>query len=127
MGAIFSLDHTILLVRNQAESVEFYRQVMGFGHEGKAGPFEVMRINTGFTLDLLQQAPADPVHLAFSVDPATFDAVHKRLIQHNIPFGGDTFQRDGRIAANPFGARGMADALYFYDPDRHNLELRVYR
>jgi hypothetical protein len=25
------------------------------------------------------------------------------------------------------GARGMADALYFYDPDEHNIETRTYQ
>lgn len=126
MNSLFSLDHTVLRVRDLAASVRFYQQVLGFRHEGRAGPFEVMRVNAGLTLDLVQHAPNDPVHLAFCVDRATFDAVHQRLIQGKIAFGGNPFERDGQVAANAYGARGMAEALYFDDPDRHNLELRVY-
>jgi hypothetical protein len=61
-------------------------------------------------MDLLHAAPEDEVHLAFSVDRETFDAVLARIREHNIAFGTH---------------RG-AGALYFYDPDGHNLELRVY-
>lgn len=123
---MISLDHTILHVRSHAASLDFYQHVLGLRYEGKAGPFEVLRINPGLTLDLMQQTPKEPVHLAFSVDRATFNEVQVRLRQLNIAFGGDVFERDGQVASNSFGARGRADALYFYDSDQHNLELRVY-
>jgi len=126
MNTMISLDHTILQICNPAKSISFYRQVLGFKHEGKAGPFKVLRVNTGLTIDLLQQVPGDQVHLAFCVDRATFDWVHKRLIQKNIPFDGNVFERDGLVAANVFGARSLADALYFYDPDQHNIEICVH-
>jgi hypothetical protein len=69
---MISLDHMILRVRNQAESVRFYQQIL------------------------------------------------------NIPFGNGPFDRTGGPAAKSLGARGMADALYFYDPDAHNIEIRSY-
>jgi hypothetical protein len=50
-------------------------------------------------MDLLHAAPEDEVHLAFSVDRETFDAVLARIREHNIAFGTH---------------RG-AGALYFYD------------
>lgn len=123
---MISLDHLIVHVTNPAASVQFYRDILGFHHEGRAGPFEIVRVNPGLTLDLMQSVPNTQAHLAFSVDRPTFDAVLERLRERAIPFGGEVFERDGRVAANAFGARGMADAVYFYDPDRHNLELRVY-
>jgi len=86
----------------------------------------VIRVNAGLTLDLMQSLPKAQVHLAFSVDRQTFDAVLDRLRERAIPYGGEPFELDGRVAANAYGARGMADAVFFYDPDRHNLELRVY-
>lgn len=42
-----------------------------------------------------------------------------------IPYGGDPFSRDGRSALQP-GARGWAEAIYFFDPDRHNIEVRTH-
>ncbi|KAF0815098.1 hypothetical protein IGB42_00175 [Andreprevotia sp. IGB-42] len=83
-------------------------------------------MNDGLTLDFLQQAPMEPIHLAFAVDRSTFHNVHQRLIEHGIAFGGDTFNRDGRIGANAFGAAGMAESIYFHDPDQHNIEIRLY-
>ncbi|MDB6061421.1 MAG: hypothetical protein JWM78_1524 [Verrucomicrobiaceae bacterium] len=120
------LDHTILRVSNIAASIRFYRDVLGFEYIGRAGPFEMIRINTELTLDLMEVSPKDPMHFAFSFDRATFDALHARLLQYGIAFGSDVFERDGRIAQNSFGAKGNAQAFYFYDPDRHNLEARLY-
>ncbi|MBI3432038.1 MAG: VOC family protein [Hydrogenophilales bacterium] len=120
------LDHLILRVRSTPDAVEFYNQVLGFKHVGRAGPFEVVRVSPSLTIDLMQEEPKGPVHLAFSLDNASFYGLHSRLISRNIPFGGDVFVRDGLIAENPFGARGLAKAFYFYDPDGHNLEARLY-
>jgi glyoxylase I family protein len=123
---MISLDHMILRVRNQAESVRFYQQILAFKHEGRADPFDILRVHEGFTLDLMEQVPQDQVHLAFCLERAAFEAVHRRLIQLNIPFGNGPFDRTGGPAAKSLGARGMADALYFYDPDAHNIEIRTY-
>jgi hypothetical protein len=85
-----------------------------------------VRVNEGLTLDLLGEAPRDPVHLAFCLDRAGFDAVRRRLIERSIAFGSTPFDRDGGPLRQSEGARGMADAWYFYDPDGHNLEVRSY-
>lgn len=121
-----SLDHMILRVRKQAESVRFYQQVLTFKHDGRAGPFDILRVHDEFTLDLMEQTPQDQVHLAFCLKRAAFEAVHRRLIQLNIPFGNGPFDRAGGPAAKSLGARGLAEAFYFYDPDEHNIEIRTY-
>lgn len=123
---MITLDHTILRVRNLRKSVDFYTDVVGLSHAGSAGPFEIVQVGPSLTLDLMQETPNDPVHLAFSLDPGSFEALRVRLVERGIPFGGDVFSRDGRISENTFGARGIARAFYFYDPDRHNLEVRLY-
>lgn len=121
-----NLDHTILRVRSTAESIDFYKKIMCFNHIGRAGPFEILRVSPSLTIDLLQEKPKDQVHLAFAFDSAAFHELHARLVSQGIPFGGDVFIRDGRVSKNSFGASGIARAFYFYDPDKHNLEARLY-
>nr|WP_295382596.1 VOC family protein [Pseudoxanthomonas sp.] len=119
------LDHLILRVRSIPVSVSFYREVLGFPHEGRQGPFDVLRIGADSVIDLLQAEPRDPAHLAFHMDPLRFEQTLERLRAAGIAFGGDPFSRDGRIRPQ-FGAGGWADALYFHDPDHHNLEIRTH-
>jgi glyoxylase I family protein len=121
-----TLDHIILRVRDPVASAHFYQEVLGFRHEGREGPFELVRVNESFTLDLMGETPRDPVHLAFCLDRASFEAVHRHLGERSIAFGSTPFDRKGGPLAKSQGARGMADAWYFYDPDGHNLEVRSY-
>jgi glyoxylase I family protein len=111
---MISLDHMILRVCDQAESVRFYQQILAFKHEGRVDPFDILRVHDGFTLDLMEQVPQNQVHLAFCLERAAFEAIHRRLVQLNIPFGNAPFDRAGGPAAKSLGARGMADSLYFY-------------
>ncbi len=120
------LDHLILRVDDAARSVKFYRDVLGFEHEGRAEPFEIVRVNDGLTIDMMETPPADKIHLAFRLDRADFDAAHRQLVLRGIAFGNQPFARDGGPPAKSQGARGPADSLYFYDPDGHNLEIRTY-
>ncbi len=121
-----TLDHMILRVRDAGESLTFYERVVGFKYVGHSEPFEIVRVSASLTIDLLQEVPKDPVHLAFSVDHASFDELRHRLIQANVPFGDDVFVRNGKTAPNPFGARGLAESFYFYDLEQHHREARVY-
>jgi catechol 2,3-dioxygenase-like lactoylglutathione lyase family enzyme len=120
------LDHIILRVCDPAASARFYQEVLAFRQEGREGPFDIVRVNENFTLDLMGAAPRDPVHLAFCLDRASFDAVRRRLGERSIAFGSTPFDRRGGPLEKSQGARGMADAWYFYDPDGHNIEVRSY-
>lgn len=119
------IDHLILRVGDARASVQFYRQMLGLRHEGQAAPFEVLRVDAGCTIDLLEAPPRDPAHLAFSMDRPAFDAIRARLEAGGIPYGGQPFAPDSKVGVQQ-GARGPADALYFFDPDRHNIEIRTY-
>jgi hypothetical protein len=123
---MITLDHLIVHVENQALSGQFYRDILAFHPESRVDPLEIIRVNPGLTPNLMQSHPKAQAHFAFNVDRRTFDVVLKRLHDHDIPFGGDVFERDGKIPANAFGGRGLAESFYFYYPDRHNLELRVH-
>lgn len=120
------LDHTVLRVSNKKRSLRFYEQIFGFMHEGKAGPFDILRVTDDFTLDLLEEEPRDSIHLAFSMRRTEFNEVKVRLETNRVDFGNGPHDRNDRSPARWFGARGMADALYFHDPDQHILEIRTY-
>lgn len=121
---MIALDHLILRVRRSAASVEFYTRTLGFVDEGRRGPFEALRVDAGLVLDLLEGDVRDTMHLAFRLGRGEFDAARQRLLDLGIAFGGGPFERDGRSGL-ALGAAGMAEALYFYDPDGHNIEIRV--
>lgn len=123
---MISLDHVIVRVRNASRSVKFYVDIVGLFHEERSPPFEIIRVSDMLTLDLLQESPKDPIHLAFSFDKDAFENLHHRLLSNNVPFGSGVFERNGLIDENSYGACGQARAFYFYDLDGHNLEARFY-
>ena len=124
------LDHLILNVNDVAESVRFYTEILGLAHEGKHEPFTVIRVSPDFLI-LLGPLPTEGgEHLAFSMSRAEFEDVFRRVQQREIPFG-DTFDAIGNmqgpsLESRDGGARGRATSLYFYDPNKHLIEIRHY-
>jgi len=121
---MLTLDHLILRVRCAGKAADFYARILGLVREGRRGPFEALRVDDGLVLDLLEGEVRDTQHLAFRLSREEFEAVHRRLAERGIAFGGGPFERDGTVGRT-LGAKGMADALYFHDPDGHNIEIRI--
>ena len=118
-----ALDHLILRVTNASASVRFYVAALDFSYGGSSAPFEVVRVNDGFNIDLLEEVPSEKTHLAFRLSQDDFERSKRSLAEKNIKFGSEPFVRDGRVGRQQ-GARGMQPAIYFYDPDGHNIEIR---
>lgn len=121
-----NLDHLILRTANWTLATRFYVDVMGFTHDGFSGPFLVIRVNEHLTLDLLEEPPAEKLHLAFAMSRACFNQILARVQVLGLPYGGTPFERKGGKPGRTAGARGDADAIYFSDPDGHHLEIRSY-
>ncbi len=122
------LDHTIVDVKDIEKSILFYRDIMGFEHrKGQHPIFEVMRINHDLSFDLIAVETVESRHLAFCMDQHTFDAIWERIKQAGIAYG-DSFTRVDNMQGpgQEPGTRGMADAIYVYDPSGHLLEIRHY-
>ena len=72
------LAHTIVPVRDQDESVDFYTNVLGFQYDGRDGMndvFDMICLNDSSTLDLRDsdEIPGLIHHYAFAWDRPNFD------------------------------------------------------
>ena len=121
------LDHLILVVNDAAASVAFYERILGFAPEGMDGPFSVVRVHAGLTLQLAPWGTKGGTHLAFAMPRPEFDATFARIRESGTPYG-DSFHAVGNNAGpgDETGARGMGKAIYFFDPDKHLVEIRHY-
>jgi catechol 2,3-dioxygenase-like lactoylglutathione lyase family enzyme len=121
------LDHTILEVTDLAESVSFYRDVVGLQHRGRHGPFEVILITEDTALDLWEQPSPASRHLAFRMDRATFDATFERIRNSGGTYGdGPSSPTNMRGPGRSGGVHGDTDSVYFHDPSGHILEILTY-
>jgi catechol 2,3-dioxygenase-like lactoylglutathione lyase family enzyme len=122
-----NLDHVILKVDDLEQSIAFYTNVMGFENIGQDGPFTAIRVNEGFQIQLAPWQTDGYEHYAFSVSRREFDSIFDRIKAGDIDYGPsfhDVGSNEG--PREEVGARGPAPTLYFYDPNKHLLEIRTY-
>ena len=123
------LDHIILNVNDMKKSIEFYTKIVGLNYDGeRAGtPFSVLRVGDALMIQLAPFGTTGGQHLAFSVSPSEFDAVFERVRAAGLEYG-DSFDTVGSMRApgDSEGARGMWKAVYFFDPNKHLIEVAHY-
>ncbi len=124
------LDHTIVPVKDQEESVEFYTKVLGFHYDGRGGMndvFAIIRLNDSFTLDLRRSDDVPSNHYAFAMDRAQFDQSFQAIKVAGIPYGdGPRDTTNMRGPGISTGAKGETLSVYFSDPSGHLLEIITY-
>ncbi|MFC0007584.1 VOC family protein [Micromonospora siamensis] len=114
-----TLNHTLVPAVDHSAAAEFFAHVMGLPllpPAGRHGHFRPVRVNDQLTLDFVAVPEPPGVHLAFDVDPDTFDAILRRLRAAGVPFGNAPTSPDNGRTDHPLCARG----LFFADAD-HNL------
>ena len=122
-----TLDHFILKVNDLDASVAFYTAVLGFGLEGRDGPFTVLRVCPDLQIQLAPWGTKGMEHYAFAVSAADFEAIFDRIRAAGIAFGPSFDSVGSNIGpGRESGARGAAPTLYFNDPNAHLLEIRAY-
>ena len=121
------LDHFIMKVNDIATSVSFYTEVLGFAAEGTDGPFTVIRVGPDCQIQLAPWGTPGHEHYAFAVSRAEFDRIFERIKAAGIAHG-PAFDSVGsnQGPGEESGARGLAPTLYFFDPNKHLLEIRTY-
>ncbi|WP_182875578.1 VOC family protein [Microbispora sp. H10670] len=117
-----TLNHTIVPAADNREAARFFASIMGLEEmppAGCDGHFAPVRVNDTLTLDFMTVDDPVGVHLAFDVDPATFDRILARLREARVPYGSDpAHPGNGRID-HPLCPRG----LFFVDSARNLYEV----
>jgi catechol 2,3-dioxygenase-like lactoylglutathione lyase family enzyme len=121
------LDHLILAVNDASRSLAFYKGILGLEHAGERGPFSVLRVSPELLIQLAPWGTKGGEHLAFSMPQAEFEGVFRRVRDDGIEYG-DTFDSVGNMRGPGIeeGAKGAGKTLYFFDSDKHLIEIRHY-
>ena len=114
------LNHTIVWCRDRQASARFLAQMLGRPEPSRFGPFAVVELDNGVSLDFHDTDGAiTPQHYAFLIDEPDFDAVLGRIHERGLDHWADPARsRPGEINRRD-GGRGV----YFPDPDGHFLEV----
>ena len=113
------LNHTIVAAHDRDESARFLADVLGLPPPTPYGPFAVVTLANGVSLDFLAEDEVTPRHYAFLVSEDEFDEILGRIRARGLPYWADPFDRHpGEINTND-GGRGV----YWKDPDGHVLEI----
>lgn len=115
------LNHTIVHARDAESSAQFLADVLGLGPPRRFGPFTVVDVANGVSLDFRSAAANEIIveHYAFLVSENEFDQVFARLKERAVDhFADPRLSRKGEINRNDGGRGG-----YFKDPNGHVLEI----
>jgi catechol 2,3-dioxygenase-like lactoylglutathione lyase family enzyme len=114
------LDHTIVWCRDKKQSANFLAQVLGLPPPVRFGPFLVVALGNGVSLDFHETDEAiASQHYAFLLSEEEFDQVFDRLRERRLQYWADPGRHRGGEINHNDGGRGV----YFEDPDGHFLEI----
>jgi catechol 2,3-dioxygenase-like lactoylglutathione lyase family enzyme len=113
------INHMIVPATDRKASARFLGDILGV-EPGPVviGHFEPLQVG-GVTLDFMDSAEVQSMHIAFVVDDATFDAAQKRFEELGTATFADPMRSQPGEINHRFGGRG----IYFDDPDGHFFEL----
>jgi len=121
------LDHTIVPVKDQAETVAFYVKIFGFKDEGRLWHFAVVRVNETLTFDFTTNKKFPTQHFAFAMEADESERVFQRIKEADIAYGdGPNDVANMKGPGMTQGSRGLGKAVYFRDPNGHVLEIKTY-
>ncbi len=117
-----TLNHTILWVRDKAESSTFLAEILGVGPPTTYGPFAVVQVANEVSLDFHDHDHDGDIasqHFAFLVTEDEFDVILGRITQRDLDHWADPGRTEpGQINTND-GGRGV----YWAEPSDHLYEI----
>ena len=113
-------NHTIVWCRDKQRSATFLAEVLGLPAPAPFGPFLVVNLDDGASLDFDQiEGDVASHHYAFLIDEDDFDSIFGRIVERGLPYWADPGKRRAGEINRHNGGRGV----YFADPDGHLLEI----
>jgi catechol 2,3-dioxygenase-like lactoylglutathione lyase family enzyme len=112
------VNHLIIPATDKQASARFLAGILGVKVGAPWGPFQPVTVGP-VTLDFDDATEIRPMHVAFLVDDAVFDAACQRLSNTEVATYADPFRRQPDQINHLYGGRGV----YFDDPDGHYFEL----
>ena len=114
------LDHTIVPARDSKASATFLAGILGLPPPTRFGPFQVVKLDNGVSLDFIDTDEAFIVeHYAFLISEAEFDEIFGRIRARDLSYWADP----GRSRPGEINHRDGGRGVYFEDPDGHLLEI----
>ena len=115
-----ALNHTIVPTTDKRASAEFLSGILGLPDGTPWGPFVVLPIPNGVSLDFIEAPKGfEQHHYAFLVDEAEFDPIFERVRAAGVAFYADPHRGQPGEINHHYGGRGV----YFDDPDDHLMEV----
>ena len=117
-----ALNHTIVHARDADASARFLTEILGLGEPTHFGPFTIVELANGASLDFLTTGPEWELmveHYAFLVTEPEFDEIFGRITERGLPFWADPHNTEAGQINHHDGGRGV----YWHDPDGHMLEI----
>src|SRR5918993_5350529 len=113
------LNHTIVQARDKEATARHLTTLFDLPEHATYGPFAVVQLANGVSLDIADDHSVHPQHYAFLVTEEEFDAIHRRIVASGLTYWADPFHRQENVVNRNDGGRG----LYWLDPNGHNLEI----
>jgi catechol 2,3-dioxygenase-like lactoylglutathione lyase family enzyme len=114
------LNHTIVHASDRDATAAFLTEILGLAEAGEYGPFRVVEMSNGVSLDVMQDSGSfQPQHYAFLVGDDEFDQILARIQERGLIYWADPFHRHEGTVNHNDGGKGV----YWKDPDGHNLEI----
>lgn len=116
------LNHTIVHAHDAAASAAFLSEVLGVAAPTRFGPFHVVRVDNGVSLDFLEVGDGYEIevqHYAFLVSEAEFDEIFGRVQARGLPYSADPHGNEPGTINTHDGGRGV----YWPDPSGNVLEI----
>ncbi len=113
-------NHTIVRCRDKQRSATFLADVLGLPAPAPFGPFLVVNLDDGASLDFDQiEGDIASNHYAFLIDEDDFDSIFGRIVERGLQYWADPGKRRAGEIYRHNGGRGV----YFGDPDGHLMEI----
>jgi catechol 2,3-dioxygenase-like lactoylglutathione lyase family enzyme len=116
------LNHTIVHARDADASAAFLSEVLGMEAPRPYGPFVVVEVDNGVSLDFMTTGPEWEIgieHYAFLVSEEEFDQILGRIQERGLTYYADPHGNEPGDINRHDGGRGV----YWHDPDGHVLEI----